>query len=364
MPFRLPNCWLSTMAENPDRAKYTMDSQSLLHPAFRRPFCRVRGSGSLSSVMLLPLLCSLFVGCSGAGPATGDSDKADEPKRLSVAVTSGPLFVMASAVAGELADVRNVIPAGEISRNWKPVPEAIATMQSSDLILISGAGYEPWKSRVSLPNSRVVDTAAGYYDHFVRIPDAVMHQHGPEGSHSHPGTVWATWLDPQLAISQLDRVTDAFAKREPQSAAEFRQNAVAIRQRLAQLDQRLSEIVADSEQLEFRFAGDGPYYQYLTERFGRPLKYLHWPEPEVELSDEQRAECLQFCEDGPPVIFLIRSETPASRLNFVQNAVAGVVSVDLTEEIAETTDEWCQRLQTNVEGLAAAIDQLSVATTN
>lgn len=45
--------------------------------------------------------------------------------------------------------------------------------------------------------------------------DAVTHQHGPDGKHAHPGTVWATWLDPELLNSQLNQVTESLVRASP-----------------------------------------------------------------------------------------------------------------------------------------------------
>jgi len=36
--------------------------------------------------------------------------------------------------------------------NWKPGSEAIARMQSADLVILNGAGYETWLGWVSLPD--------------------------------------------------------------------------------------------------------------------------------------------------------------------------------------------------------------------
>ena len=79
---------------------------------------------------------------------------------------------MTQAIVGDAGDVVLVVPNETSSPNWSPTVDDAKTMQQARLILVSGAGYEPWKDRVSLPGSRTRDTAAGYYDQLIRIPDA------------------------------------------------------------------------------------------------------------------------------------------------------------------------------------------------
>jgi len=172
-------------------------------------------------IIAFVLLCHL-AGCQPAAtPASTPPTSSARP--LKIVVTSQVLLEMTQAICNDRFEVVKLIPNGISSRHWEPSGDDARALQQAKLILISGAGYEPWKDRVSLPGSRVKDTAAGYYGDFMRIPDAVSHQHGPEGKHSHPGTVWATWLDPNLAIAQLQHVTNACVKIAPERESEWQQ---------------------------------------------------------------------------------------------------------------------------------------------
>jgi zinc transport system substrate-binding protein len=307
-------------------------------------------------ILLVGLLLGVLGGCSDAATQPEPSVAGNE--RLSVVVTSLPLLQMTSAVAGDLADVTLIVPPSEASRTWNPSAEAVATMQSADLILISGAGYEPWRNRVSLPMSRVVDTASGYYSQFIRIPDVVTHQHGPDGEHSHAGTVWATWLDPQLAAAQLDRVAQELSKRDPAHADQFRQNEIPMKSQLEQLDGRLVQLSEDCAKTDFRFLSDLPYYQYLTRRFDRPLTYLHWPDSGDPLSEDQRAKFQEFAADDPPIVLLIRANCTEDQRQFAGSQPVEVVSIDLDEQITDNSDGLVERMKSNVDNLESAIQSL------
>jgi zinc transport system substrate-binding protein len=229
-------------------------------------------------------------------------------------------------------------------------------MQSARLLLISGAGYEPWRVRVSLPESRLRDTSAGYADQFIRIPDAVVHQHGPDGSHSHSGTVWATWLDPELAASQIQRVADAIGRVSPEHADATQQSAAKLKTQLEGLNQRLVRLRERTAAAPLRVMADGPYYQYLTRRLDWDLQYLHWKEVSDQLADAELAELdalLDQNTSGTEAVFLLSAARSDSVADAIRARGLTVVRIDLCEHSSPAGATLLQRLESNVSRLEA-----------
>ena len=96
---------------------------------------------------------------------------------------------------------------------WSPGPEVVTAYQAADLILLNGAGYAGWVSRVSLPEGKLIDTSASFADRYLTVAEAVTHSHGPEGEHAHEATAFTTWLDPTLALEQAGAIHAALATR-------------------------------------------------------------------------------------------------------------------------------------------------------
>lgn len=94
---------------------------------------------------------------------------------------------------------------------WTPDPAQIELLQSADLVILNGANAEPWLDIVTLDQSRLFDTTAGLAGRLIPLEDAVQHQHGPEGEHSHQGTAFTTWLDPDLFAAQVSALSDRLA---------------------------------------------------------------------------------------------------------------------------------------------------------
>ena len=123
---------------------------------------------------------------------------------------------------------------------WVPDAAQIQQLQSAEFVLLNGAGAESWLKLITIDRQRLVDTSAKITDRLIPLEASVLHQHGPEGEHSHQGTAFTTWLDPQLAIAQAQSVTDELIRIAPSGETGFRDNMAKLEQELTQLDSRLA----------------------------------------------------------------------------------------------------------------------------
>jgi len=301
------------------------------------------------NAVILAVLIGVGAGCDSKSSAPPPAD----PEPVSIAVTSYPLLVMTEEMAGDAAEVNLVVSGEHTSPDWKPTSEAIRTMQDSTRILISGGDYEPWLQRVTLPRSRLVDTARGYYGKFVRIPDAVIHQHGPDGSHSHPGVVWATWLDPQLAMSQLDQTRDVLLEVLPDATATIRSAADALSQQFSDLDKRLKEIAAATTVDDITVLGDAPVYQYLAARLGWELHYVHLP-VHGPLSQDNRKSVHDAIEQHQPTVIFARSTLADEVNDLAGDREIPIAPIDLCET-ADADQSLLQRLSGNLDAISRTL---------
>jgi zinc transport system substrate-binding protein len=213
-----------------------------------------------------------------------------------VYVVNYPLKYFAERIGGELVHVHFPAPAEEDPAFWMPDPETIAEYQRADLILLNGAEYARWTSKVTLPESKICDTSAAFRDQVITIEDAVTHSHGPEGEHAHGDTAFTIWLDPQLAICQADAIRLQLTKLLPEHEALFEENFTALRGDLQAMDQALSDIVAADP--DRPLVASHPVYQYLTRRYGLNVQSVHW-EPGQPPSDAMWDELQQRLQEHP-----------------------------------------------------------------
>ncbi len=303
-------------------------------------------------------ICGLSSGCSEPNsPQTVSNESKHNRDRPQIVVTSQILFEMTQTIVGDHASTLLVVPHGVSSPTWSPTSKDAKSMQQADLVLLSGAGYEPWKDRVSLPPSRVRDTAAGYYDQLIRIPDAVTHQHGPGGSHSHPGTVWATWLAPELAAAQVHQVGLHCVRLLPDQKQAIETAEAKLAAELSALHAMIVSIKAAAKNDTFFVFSDAPHYQYLTQTLGWELRYLHWA-TSGPLTDADRTQLQDLFKSDSSVVsaagydrrlFLLDSRHSVETEGYVRESGFTVVRIDLCEAAIGESVSLAVRLKRNLQ---------------
>jgi zinc transport system substrate-binding protein len=230
------------------------------------------------------ILSSLAILLFSCKPASNDptstsstelaSAKSSKPQVL---VANYPLQYFAQRIAGDAVDVRFLAPKDEDPAFWQPDEAAISAFQSADLILMNGATYSKWADKITLPESKIMDTSAPFANNLIKVTDVVTHSHGPGGEHSHSGTAFTTWIDFRQAALQAQTVSSALVKLVPRSKEMMEKNTETLKDELAALDERMSG-------LSLRWGSQPvvashPVYHYLARRYGMNLQALLW-EPE------------------------------------------------------------------------------------
>jgi zinc transport system substrate-binding protein len=228
----------------------------------------------------------LAIACSPEPAGSPDAPPAP-PGPLRVVAVNAPLASFAREIGGAAVEVDFPVPAGVDPAFWSPDPETVAGVQQADLVLRNGARYAGWIDRASLRRGRLVDTSEAFHDALLPIEAAVVHQHGPEGEHSHGEVAFTVWLDLQLAQLQARAVAQAFTAVRPAEAEAFAARLAKLAARLEALDSRLasaSKRLADAPLLLSH-----PVYQYPTARYGWNARALHWEPDALPSDDEWRA---------------------------------------------------------------------------
>lgn len=209
--------------------------------ASRRAACCGPWNKLLTNTLLgaLGILLSVSTGCDPE-PAT---DATDQAKSSGLIAVSYPLQVFTKQLVGDSVPV-GFPCAGPDPQRWQPRREDIRQMQAADLVVTNGRGatYAQWMVTVSLPASRICETATRGLElsDYIAVEDLqIVHSHGPEGEHSHPTMVARTWLDPALAIQQSEYLAGELERIYPERKTEIASNLGPLRRQLEPLVERL-----------------------------------------------------------------------------------------------------------------------------
>ena len=254
----------------------------------------------------------LLAGCDReSAPAVDDANDAET---AAIIVTSNyPLYFITTRLLAGIESAPDVVfPTIDGDPTyWTPAPEQVQLLQSAELIVLNGANAEPWLDFVSLDESKFFDTTAGLAERLIPLEDAVQHQHGPEGEHSHQGYAYTTWLDPDLLAGQARALSDRLAQVVPAKETRLRQNLASLEADLSDLDSRLEAAFEPLRGRPVLFSH--PVYQYLERRYGLDGHSLHW-EPDEEPSTSDWIELQQVRGEHPATLMIWEDDPlPAPR---------------------------------------------------
>ena len=160
---------------------------------------------------------------SNTSPVINTSQKSIQTK-ISVVASFFPIYEFVKAVGGNRIDASTLIPIGIEPHNFDPTIQEIQKANSANLLVYNGASMEePWIHNLTPQNE--VDTSKG-----IKLlanpsdPDIK----GPNDPH--------IWLDPILAIQQVQNIRDGLDKLDPRNTGYYDQNAQIFIGQLNKLD--------------------------------------------------------------------------------------------------------------------------------
>ncbi len=264
------------------------------------------------------ILLALTVAFAACDRGAGTHPAAPEPYVLT---TFYPTTWFAQRIAGDHVEIACPLPEGADPIFWQPSRDAVAQYQGARLVIVNGADFERWLPTVSLPQSRVVDTAAGFKERFVRFK-TTTHSHGAGGAHTHEGIDGHTWVDPQNAKMQAKAIADALARAFPAHATTFARNLAALQGDLDTLAARCAE--ATPLLAGVRLLASHPAYDYLAARHGWTIRNLDL-DPEAALTDADVALLTAAKGDAARCVLLWEAApTPASDARLRELGIASV----------------------------------------
>jgi zinc transport system substrate-binding protein len=194
------------------------------------------------------LTCALLLFCACSALTAAGCTTVKPSAKTKVSATIEPLADFCRNVGGNLVEVETLIPPGASSHVFEPtasqfvfVSQAIKKVGSAGMVVVVTADAAPKDKLIK----------AGAFN-------------GEKGS---PGAPYDPhiWLDPTIAMYQVDAIRDGFIKADPAHAAAYRANAAAYNAKLAALDR---EIMAKTATFKSRaFVALHPGWTYFSRRY-------------------------------------------------------------------------------------------------
>lgn len=212
-----------------------------------------------------------------------------------VIATLFPILDFARDIAGDLADVRPLLPPGAEVHSYSPKPADMVGLSRARLFLYLSDDMETWVSGLvaDAPPSLLVRTVMPESEAGPPPETETEHHHEADDGHGHLGRDPHIWLDPLRAQAMADRIADALIEADPAHAAVYRANATTLQARIMDLHAEIEKGLADCTSRTL-ICGGHFAFGHFAERYGlRHLSPYSGFSPDAQPSPRALAELIR-----------------------------------------------------------------------
>jgi zinc transport system substrate-binding protein len=165
--------------------------------------------------------------------AAAQSYSAGSTGKLQVITSFRPITLLVLPVAGDYADVTQILPPGAEPHEYEPTPKDAMMLAKGKVLFYEGPFMEPWVEKLAgSTNPDIIH--APFID---AIPASVIAQMKSEhADFPNPDQDPHLWLSPQLAEYYVPYIAQQLSAADPANASAYRKNADAFEVRLKKLD--------------------------------------------------------------------------------------------------------------------------------
>ncbi len=216
------------------------------------------------SVLLLPLL--LLSGCS-------TSNNSPQEAGIKVYTSFYAMYDFARIIGGDKAQITNAVPAGSEPHDWEPKASDMAEISECDLFIYHGSGMDDWAKDISTlsESAKIVEASDG-------IPEL--------GGDPH------MWLDPQLAMIEIENICAGFELADPENADYYRANLADALSRLKTLDSSFQTRLSACPKKDIVVSHQA--YGYLCDAYGLTQVSISGLQGEGDASPSRIAEIVEL----------------------------------------------------------------------
>ncbi|WP_138493828.1 metal ABC transporter substrate-binding protein [Paenibacillus pinistramenti] len=297
-----------------------------------------------------------------SGCSTGkDTSFSDQPGTLKVEVSFYPMYEFTKKVAGELADVHTLIPAGVEPHDWEPTPRDIGSIEEADVLVYNGAGLEGWVDQVvdaldsdklvTIEASSGIDLINGFKEE-EEGEAADPREEGGEDPH--------VWLSPVQAVKEVRNIQEGLSKAAPQYAAQFKSNADTYIAQLEELDQEIKQELTGVKRKDFITQHSA--FGYFARDYGLEQIPIAGLSPDQEPSASSMADIVKFAKEHDTRTIFFETLVSSKVAQTVADEIGATTAVlnpieGLTdEELADHLD-YVSVMRQNLKSLAAALNE-------
>jgi ABC-type Zn uptake system ZnuABC Zn-binding protein ZnuA len=233
-----------------------------------------------------------------------------------IIATTNLIADVAGQVAGDRLAVVALIEPGQDPHTYEPAPADVARLQSADLVLANGLGFEESLAPI------LGDLETGGQARVVYVSDGIDVLAAAEGDEHAAGDPH-TWMDPNNVKIWADNIATALADVDPAGADAYQTNADAYKVQLAELDAFITAQVDAIPPTDRNLVTDHEALGYFARRYG--LQVIGAVIPNLSTSAEPSAA------DLASLVTAMREQN--ARAIFVETSVSDAMAQQVAAEV-------------------------------
>lgn len=302
----------------------------------------------LSRLLALCLLPGFLVGLAGCSP------REEKESAFRIVTSFYPMYIITLNITQGMEDVSVSNMAGQQTgclHDYQLQNKDMKNLETADAFVINGAGMESFldKAMEQLPNLPVIDASEG----IPLLGAEEGHDHEGEG-HEDEEVNAHVWVSISNCIQQVENVTSALEKLDPERAAQYRANGNAYKEKLSALrDEMHRELdsLPNRDIVTFHEA-----FPYFAEEFNLHIVAVVNREPDSQPSARELADAIRLIQStGVKAVFAEPqySESAAQVISNESGATLYLLDPAVTGE--DDPDAYLNAMRGNLEVLKQAL---------
>ncbi|MDR1568387.1 MAG: ZinT/AdcA family metal-binding protein [Streptococcaceae bacterium] len=244
---------------------------------------------------------ALFIGfialfLTGCSAKNQESTKKNDGK-IDIVTTFYPMYDFTQNVVGDEGDVTLLIGAGIEPHDYEPSAKDIAKINDADAFVYNNENMETWvpKLEKSLKKEDVKVIKAS--ENILLLPGGEEEDDEDHDSKAHSHALDPhVWLDPVLAIKEVENIRDQLSKAYPKKKAIFTENADQYIAKLKALDTEYRDSLTSAKQKNF--VTQHAAFHYLALEYGLNQVAISGLSPDQEPSSARLAELKGYIQEN------------------------------------------------------------------
>ncbi len=237
--------------------------------------------------------------CAATSSPSAVSETGAETDALQVVTTFLPMTNFTQAVAGDRAQVTQLLPLNVGPHDYQAKPQDAQRLAEADVLIQNGRSFESFLTDLVANAGNadlvVVDAsegiepmaAEGEHSEKEKAHESEAHAEAEEHAHEHGPEDPHVWLDPKKAIQQVENIRDALIAADPEGQSVYTANAAAYIKDLQALDESISEALTPYAGKTFVTYHD--FAAHFADSYGLEVEYLvNVPEGNASPADVRR----------------------------------------------------------------------------